>query len=167
MAKSKFSNRLAGQIGEALVVAELGRREIVATAFAGNVPDIDLLAYRDGVSTYLQVKAWRKGSVHLNAAKFLDISMDGKRQIINGLNKALDKDLIYVFVKVWEEYGADEFFIMTQGHIQKIVHDNHLAYLRKHNGVRPKNPNSTHVSFRPKDFEEHKNAWNVIENRLC
>jgi len=39
-----FSTQLAGQIGESLVVAELGRRGIVATAFAGNVPDIDLLA---------------------------------------------------------------------------------------------------------------------------
>ena len=45
MARS-FKTQLAGQIGEALVVAELGRREIVATAFAGNVPDIDLLVDR-------------------------------------------------------------------------------------------------------------------------
>lgn len=43
-----FNTQLAGQIGESLVVAELGRRGIVATAFAGNVPDIDLLAYGYG-----------------------------------------------------------------------------------------------------------------------
>ena len=43
-----FSKRLAGQIGEHLVVAELGRREIIATPFAGNVPDIDILAYANG-----------------------------------------------------------------------------------------------------------------------
>jgi hypothetical protein len=42
MARS-FKTQLAGQIGESLVVAELGRRGIVATTFAGNVPDIDLL----------------------------------------------------------------------------------------------------------------------------
>lgn len=43
-----FNTQLAGQVGESLVVAELGRRGIVATALAGNVPDIDILAYRDG-----------------------------------------------------------------------------------------------------------------------
>lgn len=40
MIPRSFNNQLAGQIGESLVVAELGRRGIVATAFAGNVPDI-------------------------------------------------------------------------------------------------------------------------------
>lgn len=52
-----FSAQLAGQMGEALVVAELGRRGIVATSFAGNLPDIDLLAWRKGRSLALQVKA--------------------------------------------------------------------------------------------------------------
>ena len=55
-----FNTQLAGQIGESLVVAELGRRGIVATAFAGNVPDIDLLAYRNGRTIALQVKSVRK-----------------------------------------------------------------------------------------------------------
>ncbi|NYS25816.1 hypothetical protein HUK65_12515 [Rhodobacteraceae bacterium 2376] len=41
-----FKTQLAGQIGESLVVAELGRCGIVANTLAGNVPDIDLLAYR-------------------------------------------------------------------------------------------------------------------------
>lgn len=52
MAKS-FKTQLAGQIGESLVVAELGRRGIVATAFAGNVPDIDLLAYKNGKTAHI------------------------------------------------------------------------------------------------------------------
>jgi hypothetical protein len=32
-----FKTQLAGQIGEHLVVAELGRRGVVATPFSGNV----------------------------------------------------------------------------------------------------------------------------------
>jgi len=54
-----FHTQLAGQIGESLLVAELGRRGIVATAFTGNVPDIDLLAYRDGRTIALQVESLR------------------------------------------------------------------------------------------------------------
>ena len=57
MTARNFSNQLSGQIGEALVVAELGRLGIVATAFAGNVPDIDILACKEGKSTAVQVKA--------------------------------------------------------------------------------------------------------------
>jgi len=41
MSAKNYSTRLAGQIGENLMVAELGRRGIIATALAGNVPDID------------------------------------------------------------------------------------------------------------------------------
>ena len=40
-----FSTKFTGQIGEYLVVAELGRRTIIATPFSGNVPDIDVIAY--------------------------------------------------------------------------------------------------------------------------
>jgi len=60
MAKS-FKTQLAGQIGENLVVAELGRRGIIATALAGNIPDIDILAYANGKSVPLQVKGQRDG----------------------------------------------------------------------------------------------------------
>ena len=48
--KKNFSNQLTRQISENLVVAELGRREIVATTFSGNVPDIDVLAYKNRTS---------------------------------------------------------------------------------------------------------------------
>ena len=49
--------KLTGQIGEHLVVAELGRRMIIATPFSGNVPDIDVIAYANKKSTHIQVKA--------------------------------------------------------------------------------------------------------------
>ena len=42
-----LSAKLTGQIGEHLVVAELGRRAIIATPFSGNVPDIDVLRLRE------------------------------------------------------------------------------------------------------------------------
>lgn len=39
------NQQLARQIGEHVVVAEFGRLGLLATPFAGNVPDIDLLVY--------------------------------------------------------------------------------------------------------------------------
>ena len=55
-----FNSKLSCQIGDSLVVAELGRRGIIKTAFAGNVPEIDILAFRDKRSTPVQVKASKK-----------------------------------------------------------------------------------------------------------
>ena len=56
--KKGFNTQLTRQIGEHLVVAKLGRLGILATPFAGNVPDYDLLASDlSGHSLPLQVKA--------------------------------------------------------------------------------------------------------------
>ena len=73
-----FSNQLSGQIGEALIVCELGRRNIVATAFSGNVPDIDILACKNGNTTSIQVKAWKKRAVSFDAKRFIQIKVEHK-----------------------------------------------------------------------------------------
>ena len=55
-----LSNKLAAQIGEYLVCAELGRRGYIATPFAGNVPTYDVLATDQHCRTVpIQVKATR------------------------------------------------------------------------------------------------------------
>jgi hypothetical protein len=48
---SGLSNKLAGQVGEFLVCAELGRRGFIATSFAGNVPEFDLIVANDTLRT--------------------------------------------------------------------------------------------------------------------
>jgi superfamily II DNA/RNA helicase len=55
-----LSNKLAGQIGEYRVCAELGRRGLIATPFSGNVPTFDVLATDEQCRTVtIQVKALR------------------------------------------------------------------------------------------------------------
>jgi hypothetical protein len=44
-------NKLAGQIGEYSVCAELGRRGIIATSFTGNVPEFDLIVADESLKT--------------------------------------------------------------------------------------------------------------------
>jgi hypothetical protein len=71
-------NQLTRQIGEHLVAAELGRREIIATPFAGNVPDFDLVAVGpSGKAVPIQVKAINGGSWQFDAKRFLVIEFDG------------------------------------------------------------------------------------------
>ncbi len=161
-----FKTQLAGQIGESLVVAELGRRGIVATAFAGNVPDIDILAYANDRTAHLQVKAWRTGSVHFNATRFIHIDFEGDRQVVRGLDDTLDGDLIYVFVKIGESTGQDKYFILLQRDLQAIIRANYDAWLERHNGVRPRNPQTTHCAVQMASLAKFENNWGLIEQRI-
>ena len=38
-----LNTKLAGQVGEFLACAELGKRGLIATSFTGNVPEFDLI----------------------------------------------------------------------------------------------------------------------------
>jgi len=140
MAKKQFKSQLSGQIGEHLVVAELGRLGVIATPFAGNVPDIDVLAYANGESVAIQIKAQRNGSVSVDAKKYLNLRFEGDIQIILGKLDDVDRKLIFVLVKIGKQSGEDEFYIFDQGVVQDLIHEGHKRFLNKHGGVRPRNP---------------------------
>ena len=162
MTERNFSTQLAGQIGESLVVAELGRRGVIATAFSGNVPDIDLLAYRNGKTLHLQVKAWRAGAVSFNATRFLNIRREEDVQIVEGLVAGLDANLVYVFVKIGDVSGQDKFFILKQGDLAQIVRVAYESFLNKHNGIRPRNANTTHVAVNEADLVRFESNWQLV-----
>lgn len=166
MNQRNFQTQLAGQIGESLVVAELGRRGIVATAFAGNVPDIDLLAYRAGRTIALQVKSVRTGSISFDAKRFMTIEFECDRQIITGDSPVLDASLIYVVVSIGAKSGEDRFFILEQGALQGIIQVNHFEWMAKHGGIRPKNPQSTHTAVSIAQLDTFRDNWSLIERRL-
>ena len=164
-----FSKQLSKQIGENLLVAKLGELGIVASTLTGNVPDIDILAYRqDGKSIPIQVKTVRKGSVSVgNAEHFIKISFDETTnppkiiQKVRGKQK-INKDLIYVVIFCRKELEAAKFYICTQGDIQKIVDKNYRAHLFKVDSVRPKNPKSTHCTYKEKDLLKFEDNWDLI-----
>jgi len=158
-----YSTKLSGQIGESLVVAELGRRGIVATTFAGNVPDIDILAYKNGNTIPIQVKALKKGKVSFDAKQYLNIKFNGKMQEVKGIEEFEDKDLIYVFVMISEKLGSDKFYILKKHELARIMKDHHEAFLAKHNGIRPKNHESTHCGLKESEFGVFEDNWHLIE----
>lgn len=165
MARS-FKTQLAGQIGEALVVAELGRRNIVATAFAGNVPDIDLLVYKDGKTAALQVKAWRNGSVSFDATRYLQISIEEEIQTVTGIAEGLDPDLIFIFVLIGDALGADRFFLLQQRTLQSLIEHGYKSFLGKHGGKRPRNTHTTHNSVTLEQLAPFEGNWSLIEGQL-
>jgi len=164
--EKNFNTKFSGQIGENLVVAELGRRNIIATAFAGNVPDIDIVAYKEGKSIPLQVKALKTGSLRTVANKYLNIELIGNKQIIKGKNRSVNRNLIFVIVKIGKKIGEDKFYICEQGLLQDIVLRNHKSFLDKHNGVRPRNPKSYDCSIELSSLSKTENMWELIEKKL-
>ena len=86
--RSGRATRLTGQVGEYLVAAELARRGLIATTFAGNVPHFDILAAdEEGRSVSVQVKASNSDSWQFSLGRFCEIRFAGSRQIVgNGMS---------------------------------------------------------------------------------
>lgn len=155
-----LSSQLTRQIGEHLVTAELGRRGIVATPFAGNVPDIDILAYASGRTKHIQVKAINKGDWQLDIRKFLDIGRTDKGQMIQGRNQKLDRETICVFVSLDKKPSEDEFYIFKQGWLQ-----DHCARSYKARKP-PRNVDSFHYALRKSDVQTHLDKWEIIKSEF-
>jgi hypothetical protein len=131
---------LTRQIGEHLVVAELGRQGIVATPFAGNMPGYDVVALTPtGQSIYIQVKAMNSGDWQLHAKQFLMIEYDRElnRQRNAGPRPPCVTPLFFVLVKIIG-LGKDEFYVLPYSDIQRIVLEHYTAPARK----------STHFALR-------------------
>jgi Holliday junction resolvase-like predicted endonuclease len=128
-----YKNSHSRQVGEHLVVAELGRKGILATPFAGNLPEIDILAYKDNKTTHIQVKIINKGAWSLKGKNYMNIQIDKEKQILKKIS-SFDKNLINVFVNVGDTLGSDEFYILNNSDLHKIVYENYSAFLKKIKG---------------------------------
>ena len=151
------NTQLTRQIGEHLVVAKLGRMGYIATPFAGNVPNFDLLiANNDGSSMPIQVKAINGPAWQFDIGTFLLIEMDGDNQVVKGKRKLVNPDLICIFVLLSPDEN-DQYFILQMKDLQNYFSK---TYKSRH---RPKNPTSMHCAIWPKDINKYKDNWGIIK----
>ncbi len=149
-------NQLAKQIGESIVVVELGRRGCIATAFSGNVPDYDILSINpSGRQLQIQVKAIRGVSWQFDVRQFLDVRIVGNKQVVKGTASPSHKNLICVFVII-RQLGKDEFFLFPWHFLQTF-------FLKNYKGrIKPKNIKSFHCAIWPKDLRQYKDNWKIV-----
>jgi len=161
------SNKLVGQTGEYLVAAELSRRGLIATTFTGNVPHYDIIASDDaGRHVSVQVKAGRVASWQFsNIKQFCEITFDGKRQIIGGKKPCPVQRLVMTFVKI-EEDRNDRFYILTWQRLRDLLVKHHLAFLERHDGVRPRSSESLHCATSEKILLPYRDKWDTIVKNL-
>ena len=148
--KKGRNNKLAGQIGEYLVCAELGRRGYIATSFTGNVPEFDLIVANDDLKTIpVQVKTSRSDNWPSRASLWIKIEIDekNKKQIDHGDLTISNPDLIYVCVALTppDDEARDRFFILRKKDLQEICSNNYRRWMNTINWKRPKNYKSLGV----------------------
>ena len=158
--------QLSKQLSEHLVAAELARRGIVATPFSGNVPDIDILAFKSGKSISVQVKSAKTGNITVANVErdYLILIQEGNFQRVISKKEMPQwkKDLIFVVVFIGENLGEDRFYICKNSDIQEIIFSNYESSLQRHGGIRPRNPNSRHCAYSEEDLSSFKDKWNLI-----
>ena len=156
------SKQLIKQAGEHLVAAELAKRGFLATPFAGNVPEFDVIAVdQNHRAIPIQVKTICSSSWQLDAKKFLNISFVGKKQNVTGISAALGNELIYVFVKInYEE--SDAFFVIRATDLARKIKDNYSNFLERNNYIRPRNHKSTHTAIRKIDLIDFQDNWSLF-----
>ena len=167
--KQLKDNALTGRIGESRVVSELGRRGISATGFSGNMPVIDVVAYRQGATCSLQVKAWRKGNMSIDAERYLSIRFEGDHQFVDGLNEeaiAASGNVIFVFVSIGETAADDRFFILRHRDVAEKLYKQRTARLEKTGNILPRKPRSTFATLNQNGLASYENNWGLIEAEL-
>lgn len=164
-------NRLAGQIAEHLVCAELGRRGLIATPFAGNVPTFDVIAADAGCRTIpIQVKATRSDNWPTDARDWMELELDATGLQRNGGPRRLENsDLVYVCVALHPPMprGFDRFFILTKSDVQLACIESYERWMESHGWRRPRNPASYDCRFHVRQLERFENDWQLITKRLA
>jgi len=150
-------------MGEFLVSAELCRRGLLATPFSGNVPHYDIIASGEHIGHLaIQVKAINRGNWQLNASKFVDIKMDGDRQVLGERVEAPYPDLFCVFVAVGDSNTKDRYFVFSWEQLAEIVVSHHAEWLAAHGWIRPRAPKSTHCSIGISQIEMFEDQWDSV-----
>ncbi|SHL71243.1 hypothetical protein SAMN05444414_1315 [Roseovarius marisflavi] len=126
-----------------------------------NVIADDLTAMRSGV-----VPDDVKTASREEHKRMLDMQLLGLMVSRAAADPDIDGDLIYVFVSIGNAAGEDRFFILEQPQIQQMVNGNHVAWLGKHGGIRPKNPQSTHTAVHLAQLADFEGNWALIERHL-
>ncbi len=157
-----LENKLTGAIGEFLVAAELCRRGLLATPFAGNVPHYDIIASgQRGGHLAIQVKAINGSTWQFDVRRFLKVQRKGRRQVPIGMEREPYPGLVCVLVAL-SKSGSDRFFILTWRELRRIVARGYRRYLRKHGGIRPKAPSSFHTALSIDELKPFEGRWKLL-----
>ena len=166
-----LNTKLAGQVGEFLACAELGKRGLIATSFTGNVPEFDLIVANEYLHTVpIQVKTSRSDNWPTRANLWIDIEVDheSKKQIDNGNTEINNPELIYICVNLadLDSDNKDRFFILKKSDLQQICSKNYRDWMKGLNWRRPRNYESLDNRYYIENLLTFENNWELINRQL-
>ncbi|WP_287158202.1 hypothetical protein [Chloroflexus sp.] len=146
-------NQQVARAGEYFVVAELNKRGAFAVPFAGNMPNIDIIACdsQETRTVYIQVKTKRGG-------KNWHSSIVGCQPT----SPRVDEYRFWVFVDLGDVQTSPRYWIVPDWWVKNDIYNAHQAYLAKHGGIRPGNPDSTHHSIAESRLEQWQSRWDIL-----
>lgn len=153
MVMARSRNHQVGQAGEHFVAAELHRRRAHAVTFSGNMPSIDVLASdADHQHTVaIQVKTKTSGTWHTSTTRGAARSEDTA------------DDRFWVLVDIGRDpTRPPSYFIVPEWWVQNYIHEGYAGYLARHGGQRARNPASTHYAIQPRDVEQWRDRWDLL-----
>lgn len=146
-------NQQIGPAGEHYVAAELNMRGGYAVTFAGNMPEIDVMASNTERTrtVSIQVKTCRAG--------------DWQPSIDEGKKGGPfhDETRFWIFARLASDNKPPEYFIVPEGWIRNNIFEIHQSYIAKHGGTRPINPKAKHHSISSKRIQEWKDRWDLLK----
>ena len=147
---TKPNKQQVGRAGEHFVAAELHRRGAYAVTFAGNMPGIDVIAsnHDQTRTVVIQVKSKTSGTWHSQYTR------GRKREPLP------DEIRFWVFVDLAEDPPG--YYVVPEWWIENDIHREHQAYLARHGGVRPRNPDSTHHGIQRSRVMEWRERWDIL-----
>jgi len=167
--RSGRSNKCVGQAGEFLVCAELGKRGLIATLFAGNVPGFDVLVVDEKLRCLpVQVKTSSGTSfITGDIGKYVEIKYRDKRLVLGEPVATKYPDLIRVYVVLGRGGERDRFFVLTEKEFCDVLVANLREWIVRIDGVRPRNPRSTHSVISMSRLEPFEDRWELVFHRLA
>lgn len=164
------SNKITSQIGEFLACAELGRQGLIATPFAGNVPEFDVLVADDSChSLPIQVKASNSSSWPGKALDWMDIRFDepAGRQTFVAKKEISCPELIYIYVRIAPSGQKNHrFFVLTKAELQDLYIKSYHNYMDPKGWIRPRKPDSYDNRIKLDNLMPYEDNWGLIKERL-
>lgn len=159
---------VVGQVGEYAVCAVLGKRGLIATPFAGNVPGFDVLVVDEKLNCLpIQVKT-SSGSQWITGAltKYVEVKKDGQRLVLGETLTPKYPDLIRVYVSLGKNGEADRFFVLTEREFFTAIVTYFRNWIDRTGGVRPRKPGSLHTAIKLEVLLPYENRWDLVDAQL-
>jgi len=139
--------------GEYFAVAELNKRGAFAVTFAGNMPKIDIIAcnHDQNRTIHIQVKAKRGGRTWHS-------SIVGSKP----MDPPPDETNFWMFVDLGDLNASPRYWVVPDWWVRDDIHRAQKAYLERHGGKRPGNPDSTHHSINESRLSEWLDRWDIL-----